>query len=422
MAEPVALATSDEKALRRALEDRQSWPVLAERLRSANSEVLSRLSTAFAYDLVEPEHAQRRRRVGIYAPVIEAGDSAYPPRLRDVEPDTWAAWSAARNTVDDPAVRARIDDLRYLAEGPRRHAHDRSAAHALQVLAARDAWEPLERADCLVRAIEILTELNDQAARNEACTLTMACIDEMLESQPHPGPPLRLVRALTRIKPTNRPDDFGGIVDRAVARFEGSPAYDGALEVAQAAAADPARRETIRRRRVQARREAAALKDGLAKASALHDAAEMARRYGFSDEAGALLHELQELPIDDEEFERFTAETELPSAEIDAEIDRVAGTGASGFGDALRRIGSYGPPSGSDAEIDLELDKQDRDFPHVDLNTTDRARPRRRPGNRCRWCATCRQRRLLRHRRPMAGRPPDRTGNRCRNRCPAPSN
>jgi hypothetical protein len=80
-----------------------------------------------------------------------------------------------------------------------------------------------------------------------------------------------------------------------------------------------------------------------------------------------LLKRQQDLPHQSLGFQSFETEIELPKEEIDAQIDRYAGTGAKDAFDALNRIGQLGPHGGSNADLDLEVEQQNQEFPLLGL-------------------------------------------------------
>ena len=371
LASPI-LSDEEIRAATEALAPRPSWLELAHSLnalaKSGPSERLGVLSLAFVYDLVDPSHDARRSAAGgPYATMWEAEGEAFPPRPTEVDEDVRRLWRAARDAIDDSIVGSRIGDLLYVAEGMRAHADGRSGARGLMTLARGTDWGALDRSVCMARALEVLAELNDKEALTEAGASAFALVDELLALE-HPGPPFKVVRALIGLKAKDRPADFDALVDRVIERFDGAAhAKEGALALAAEATSDPNRRKSLLRRRLQVRIDEAGTADGLAKVSLMQRAIELARQHGFTTEAQTLLAELQELPKEDLEFQAVDASVDIPTEAIRAQVDLVVGSHAADLFDALNRLGSFGPPGGSNADIDAEVEQQESDHPILGL-------------------------------------------------------
>jgi len=156
-------------------------------------------------------------------------------------------------------------------------------------------------------------------------------------------------------------------MDRVISRFESGHAAETALDLAAQAATDETERQNLRRRQLQILIDEAGSADGLGEVTFLQRAIEFARRYGFAEEAQALLKRQQDLPYESLGFQSFETEIELPKEEIDAQIDHYAGTGAEDAFDALNRIGQLGPHGGSNADLDREVEQQNQEFPLLGL-------------------------------------------------------
>ncbi|MDQ3739595.1 MAG: DUF4209 domain-containing protein [Actinomycetota bacterium] len=365
------LTDEELRAVRDALTGRPAPLDLARaleaRAKEDDSERIMTLACAFMYDLVEASQDGRRATAGgPYASMIGSGADAFPPQPADVPEQARAVWRVARDAIDDPIVRARIGDLLYVGLGKAAYADGRSAAQALVELAAAGDWSPLDRAVAMGRAMEIAKELNDRETLAAAIPVAVELVDELL-GQEYPGPPFAVVRALIDLKAKDRPQDLSALLDRVIDRFASTPHHEGALALAARATTDDGRRRDLQRRRLQVRVDEVDNAEKLTKVVALQRAIELAREYGFQKDADELLHRQQDLPKEDLGFETFTASTEVSAEAVQSEIDFVVGSGAADLRDALRRLGQYGPPGGSNEDLDREVEEQRREFPLIDL-------------------------------------------------------
>ncbi len=107
----------------------------------------------------------------------------------------------------------------------------------------------------------------------------------------------------------------------------------------------------------------AAAAEGLTKVSFLQRAIELAQRHGFVKESRELLKEQQDLPKEDLGFESMEASVDLPTEEIRKQIDLIVGSHAEDIFDALKRLGTFGPPGGAHSDIDREVEEQEKENP-----------------------------------------------------------
>lgn len=319
---------------------------------------------AFVYDFVPQSQDGRRETAGgAYATMWEGAEGTYPPRVSEVHDEVRALWRSVLGVVGDPIVCSRLADLLYVAEGGSAHAEGRRAASCFVELADEPEWAAIDRAECMARALEIFTELNDRSSLAASARRTVALVDELL-GQEHAGPPLIALRALLALKPKSRPADLLDLLERIIAHFENTTHEAGVLGIAADATTDQQKKAALRRRQLQAKVDEARRAEGIAKVALLSRAIELGRRYGFAAEADALLKELQNMPQSELDLQSIEVNTELPVEEIRQEVDRLVGSGAADAFDALRRIGAgVGPPGGSNADVDAAVDDQNREFP-----------------------------------------------------------
>lgn len=371
MALPTQLGEDEETVLREALTGRPEWLELARALEEAanarGSDALRMLSLAFVYDLVPERQDARRANVGgPYASMQETEEGIYPPRPAEVLEEVRSVWRSARERVEDPIVGARVSDLLYVGEGKPAHADGRRAARELAALADESEREPLSRAVCIGRSIEILVELNDREGLKEVSGTAEGVARDLL-AQEHPGPPLSVLRALVGLRKDRRPKGLQALLIQATERFSTGHAGESALELAASAAADLERQKELRRRQLQLRIEEAEASEGLAKVTMLQRAIELARRFGFARETEDLLKQQQDLPRKDLGFESMEESIELPTEEIRQQVDLIVGSHAADIFEALKRLGDFGPPGGSHADIDREVEEQVKEHPVLNL-------------------------------------------------------
>ncbi|MDQ3659953.1 MAG: DUF4209 domain-containing protein [Actinomycetota bacterium] len=175
------------------------------------------------------------------------------------------------------------------------------------------------------------------------------------------------MRALIALKPKQRPQDLDKLLTRVIDRFESNPAQEQALALAARATSDEERRRTLRSRQLQLRIREVETAEGLAKVSVLQGAIELARRHGFTAEAADLLKQQQDLPRDELGFESMTSSVDVPTEAVRAQVDLIIGSRAADLFDALSRLGEFGPPGGSDDDLDREVEQQAKDFPLLGL-------------------------------------------------------
>lgn len=366
------LLSDDELAVvRDALADDPPWLDLARRLEAKTDEVgpLRWLALGFIYLLKEHGKARGSGEPGTESPyelMFSDERGTYPPPPAEVQEPVRGVWRQAIDAIDHPILRARLHDLAYVADGRKAHKDGRAAAEALAALAALPAWTPLDRAQCIARALDISRELND-ASGKEAHASTALTVARELLGQEHPGPPFIVIRALLRLKKAERPAEFDALVESTVDHFADGPHHVAAIALATDATTDPKRRQELHRQRLDVMIAEADRAQGLAQVERLRRALGFAQRVHLNDDAHDLLARLQAMPTDDLEFESFTASTEVPSDVVEATVDSYVGTGATDLAEALRQIGQAGPPGGSRDDLEATVTAIDEGNPLVRL-------------------------------------------------------
>lgn len=364
---PTKLTDEETRVVQEALTGRPEWLELAHALeeagKSRDGEALRMLSLAFVYDLVPPSQDGRRDAVGgPYASMFESKEGIYPPRPAEVVEEVRSIWRSARERVEDPIVCARVSDLLYVAGGKSAHADGRRGARALAALADEPEREPLSRAVCAARSIEIFVELNDRQGLADTLEIAKRVATDLLD-QKHPGPPLSVLGSLVGLKKDLRPDGLEDLLTKAIERFPAGHAGESALELAAEASGDPERQKELRRRQLQLRVDEAAAAEGLAKVTFLQRAIDLASRFGFTREMEELLKEQQDIPKEDLGFESMEVSVDVPTEPVRKQIDHIVGSGAKDIFEALFRLGIFGPPGGANADMDREVEAQEEESP-----------------------------------------------------------
>ena len=305
---------------------------------------------AFGYMLVAGRREELRERVGVFGAQWKMGGSVFPPPLAEIEEDMLDLWGLyADGTADLPLAASRLNDLLWVRRHGARPA-DRARPAIDGYMALAEAARTMDLVDCLLRAIEIAAEINDEgrleAAISRALDVSRAEIAD--QSEHRPGIPLSLLEAIVDLGPDHRPAALGDLFDTAAERYGQDPFIAQSIAELKVTLAEPEDREDLQRRQVLRWREEAKRGDAMLRYSRLQQALGLARIHGFSDLAEEVLLEMQAIEPEDFDLKPISAKVELPREEIDALVASYAKE--LEWRQALRRIGGEGPPSGDNAE------------------------------------------------------------------------
>lgn len=352
--------------LEQAAEESDGLDLMGSRLQSLvteeNREQLEPFVVALGYLFVEQgDEELRGRSEGAFGAAMEFDNRRFPPRLEDLSEEIPAAWEAALASVEHPALVARLQDLLWVARrGERPDLHARAAADAYVVIAGREEWPAMDRADALSRAIELSRSVGDQERSEIARDAIVAMAEAELGRDPGdeesgPGVILTLLRVL-RVSKMLDPEDLDGLLLRTGLHFSGDQhVADGVADLREAHLGPEARRE-MRREQVTAWRQVAAGAQGILRVAHLEHALEIARIHGLKAEQEELLRELQEISEDDLELKEFSTEISIPTEELDALIEAFIDEDG-GWRGSLTRFGNAGPPGGSETEVNDRVDE-----------------------------------------------------------------
>lgn len=306
--------------------------------------------SAFQYDLVEPTDEERRNRWGVYAPIIELADGRSYPMPLHVVSDRWLViWTAIVDQLHHPAGRSRLHDLlweRKWESEPRPDRHARGAIDAFEKLAS-SGWSALDRAQCLVRALELARAVRDEGRRNRLVRRTVEAAQTSIRSADRqPGVALRLVESLMRLPASDQPKELDWLLEEASAAYAPDPWILQTITDLQASRSRANKGDVrpIYARQVERWRDAASRDTGLVRMHHLERALELARVHGLREQAEALRREIQALTPDEMDLKTISVTVKVPGEELERFHD--AFLAGADWKECLVFFGSYGPPSG----------------------------------------------------------------------------
>jgi hypothetical protein len=334
--------------LRQCLEEGGNWYAVercfTEAVDDEEVDDAKPLVWAFGYMLVGGRREELRDRSGVFAPQLEIGGSSFPPRLAEIPGETPPLWAAYAKALDQhPLAASRLHDLLWvLRDGERPIDHARAAVDAYVQLA--DALETMDLVDCLSRAIEIAGEIGDAGRMAAAVRKAVNVIEtEIAETnERRPGIPMNLLEAIAALRPEHRPENLMDLVTAAGERYGDDPWIAQSVSELRSSLSSVEERATLALEQVERWRAEAQKSAGLLRYAHLQHALELARKHGASEQAEAILVELQSITPEDLDLKTLSAEVSIPREKIDPYI--------KSFGEqdswqaALERFGAAGPP------------------------------------------------------------------------------
>ncbi len=313
---------------------------------------------AFGYMLVASRREQIRERTGVFGAQFEIGGSIFPAPLAEIPDEMLEVWAAYADATNDfPLAASRLNDLLWV----RRHGErpvDRARTAFDAYMALAESGDGMDLVDCLLRAIEIAAEIRDEERLEVAIALALEVSRAEIadQSERRPGIPLNLFEAIVDLKPDPRPDALAELVDAAAERYGEDPFIAQSVSELKLALSEPEEREGLQRQQVARWREEAKRGDGILRYSRLQQALGLARTNGFTETAEEILLEMQSIDPADFDLKPITAQVEVPRDEVEALL-RSYSEDSESWEDALKRLGSEGPPSG-EADDNAELTKE----------------------------------------------------------------
>ncbi|MBE3575505.1 MAG: DUF4209 domain-containing protein [Firmicutes bacterium] len=336
------------EAFVKALAQARDYSSVGERLRQTapfKEGPFQAIIWAFDYRLVVISDKERRRRWGAYAPQLEwQGGATYPPTLDSVKDEDLALWENVARDLNDPLGLSRLHDLLWeRRHGSRPDLHARAAIEAYLELSF-GRWGPLDKAHCLVRALELAQRISDTGLRDKALTRCIYLARASLTSErPLPGVVVRLISAVQALSPQST--ELDSLSQDAEAAFSGNPwVLESLFDLKASRTTDPKQRRVVGEDLVRLWRDVAERNVGVARFAYLQHALELAHKYGLSDHAHDIKRSIQGLTNEDLQLSCTSATALVPTDEAERFIAWFIEP--SQWENSLLRFGYYGPPGG----------------------------------------------------------------------------
>lgn len=348
------------------------WFEVAERLRQGDTTEADRVAlrwhvAAFDYQLVMPEgRSDRSREPALHPKAIFEDGTSYPDPVAALPDEAVDQWRAALDIVGEPLLRARYRDLLWHRREGRPIDHARAAiAEYVEIAQDSERFNGVMIVSAASRAIELALTVNAEDLLEAAIEATVAaCEREASLPKPRPGILIRLLAVLDGLPQARQPRELVDLLSRAEGLFA-SDAYlgkDVALMLIGHARDEEERIAVIER---QIARWEEAHDRGLSRLSNLRDAAQFAESQGLGDEARRLRRDVERMTPADLDLMTVSGEISLPTDEIERLIESLAD--GEDYLVALRRYGSYGPPSGDPARTEAVVRQIAEDTPFLHL-------------------------------------------------------
>ncbi len=339
-----------EGSLQRALSGASDWHDVGSALRSmfeeTGAERLAAHRAAFDYVLQVKALARDRDDSQPFAPMFAFEGGIYPMPVDRMPEEALEEWVAALIVIDHPLLRSRYGDLLWCRRfGTRPDQFARRAMDGYEALATAGSDEYLTRTQSVLRGLELALLIGDRARASLFGSTALTAAVAALDSEPDkPGIYLTLLEGLADAPTGVRPPGLleAAMRAEAVCSDKGFVADAAGDLLVQLLPAEESRVE-VRRRQVARWRDADA-KNGPTRFTNLRRALELATTFGLRDVEVEVRRELQTIPVDELGLKPIGTTVEVPREELDSIIDALVGD--DDFVSALRRIGSYGPPSG----------------------------------------------------------------------------
>lgn len=351
-----------------AAQSADSWYKIGSKVQEStdpsHQDSVAPIVAAFQYDFVEPTETERRNRWGPYGPMLELADGrVYPPPVDEVPEDWPKTWAMVAEQAEHAAARSRLHDLLWERKwGSRPDNHARSAIDAFEELAG-GVWSPLDRAECLVRALELARSIGDEERRHRIVEKTIEAAHTSIQAaERQPGVALRLIESLMRLSGGEQPPSIDELLDEAASAYEPDPWILQTISDLQAlrVGQDADRIRPIYLRQIERWRAAAQDSPGLVRLTHLESALELARVHGLRDVADELRKEIQDLSPEDMDLKDFSATIQIPREQVEAFQNAFL---IGDWSASLTRFGSYGPPSGDYTKNIEEVQKMQEEHP-----------------------------------------------------------
>jgi hypothetical protein len=309
-----------------ALGGEPDWREVASRLRRSagarDADPIWPILEVFDYELKNSSQVDQQESYGgPFGLGIESIAGTYPTPLKDVDDATLQLWQELFESIDDPVVRARIGDLLWVRRaGPAPHRRAVEAAEAYLVLADRQGWHAMYRAQCLTRALELARETNNRdLLRGVIDRIAIAARTSMAAAEPQPGVARRLIEGLCALPRREQPAELDDLLDLATKTYEGNPfVFEVFIDLQMSRVRqDPDRVKELARVEVARWRAAANGQPGLIRLRHLQRALELARAHGLRAEMEELRLAVQGISEEEMGLQSVEAQIQIPREQIE---------------------------------------------------------------------------------------------------------
>lgn len=318
---------------------------------------------AFEYMYVEDTNKDYFERYGPFAPWIEMQGGVFPPPINTIGNDLLTDWASVLGKAKNPVICSRLADLLWVRKwGERADLYARQAIDAYQVV-SKGEWTELERAYCLIRALNLSKEIND----NERKTKTITSIigfgyQELQPENPRPGVSLRLIEALMKLPKSEIPCEVDVLLDLAIKVYEKDVwIVENILELMIKRGNAEKQKEFRLYQISRWVEEADKSEKGLLQLAHIEHALELARNYGFQDIADEMRRRIQSIPDEELGLKTISTKIEIPIEKIENYLNWFVDD--RGWKESFNRFGFHSPPSGDYKKNIEEIEKQVRDYP-----------------------------------------------------------
>jgi hypothetical protein len=318
---------------------------------------------AFEYMYVEETNRDYFERYGPFAPWIEMQGRVFPPPLNAISDEILTEWASVLEKVKHPVLCSRLADLLWIRKwGKRPDLYTRQAIDSyLEV--SKGEWIELERAYCLVRALDLSKKINDTDRKAKSISSTIdACYLELRSESPKPGVSLRFIEALMKLPKTEIPGEVDALLDLAIKVHKNDVWIIENILGLMIRRANPEKQKELQLYQISRWVEDADKSEkGILQLHHLEHALELARNYGFQDVADEMRRRIQSVPEEDLELKTISAKVEIPSEKMEEYLNWFVDD--RGWKESFTRFGSHSSPSGDYKKNIEEIEKNVQDFP-----------------------------------------------------------
>ena len=332
------------------------------------------VSWALGYRLLKSSEQEARAIYGgPFAPMTEMRDPIliFPPYLLDLpnHAEVVAAWLDVADSVQSPAVAARLCDLAWCTHiGSERYQYARRAIESYLSAVDSADTESVCLTKYLDRALDLARQIKATDLVERARDQIMVALENELrreDAYSRPGIWARLLNLLVSLDPEDRPSGLREQVLGAHELVSERPdVWQALFELEeQLVRGDPEEVERIQLATAEMLVEHALRQEhGLARARWLQDALTVAnQKRGAAATRPRILRELEQIDPDSYGLQSLAVETEVPAEEVETWLDGIVGD--DDLDAALQRFAFMGgPPVGERDDVERTVDELAQEF------------------------------------------------------------